>query len=204
MPLPKILRKFGHKSVRSKDQPSSSNSNGDEERCSPSSDKEPPLPIKQTTISPLIDSDMSQPNGKVRGTPEPPSLAMGIPTPMPTPSITEVTSSFSPELVDAWNVSHKEAPKSGKVDGFLSKIGKDDLVVHIDMSWDIYHISIEDGVSATSGAQAMMDPMNASAETTGVTEAIEKGVNGFLETMPIFMKALDEVSKVHPFISGMT
>lgn len=47
-----------------------------------------------------------------------------------------------------------------------------------------------------------MVPIQALAESTGVMEAIEKGVNGFLEAMPTLMKALDEVAKIHPFISG--
>ena len=39
-------------------------------------------------------------------------------------------------------------------------------------------------------------------DTTQIADTIEKGVNTFMEAVPSLMKALDEVAKVHPFISG--
>jgi hypothetical protein len=39
--------------------------------------------------------------------------------------------------------------------------------------------------------------------TPQIADAIEKGVNTFMEAVPALMKVLDEVAKVHPFISGM-
>jgi hypothetical protein len=48
----------------------------------------------------------------------------------------------------------------------------------------------------------LLVPVQALVNTSGLAEAIEKGVNGFMEAVPTLMKALDEVSKVHPFISG--
>jgi len=35
-----------------------------------------------------------------------------------------------------------------------------------------------------------------------VVDTIQNGVNTFMEAVPSLMKALDEVAKVHPFISG--
>jgi len=35
-----------------------------------------------------------------------------------------------------------------------------------------------------------------------MVNVIEEGVNTFMETVPSLIKALDEVAKVHPFISG--
>jgi len=45
-------------------------------------------------------------------------------------------------------------------------------------------------------------PMKALLDTPHMADAIEKGVNTFMETVPSLMKALDEVAKIHPFISG--
>ena len=45
-------------------------------------------------------------------------------------------------------------------------------------------------------------PAKALLDTPHVADAIEKGVNTFMEAVPSLMKALDEVAKVHPFISG--
>lgn len=44
--------------------------------------------------------------------------------------------------------------------------------------------------------------MKSSMDTPQIAEAIQKGVNTFLETVPPLMKALDEVAKTHTFISG--
>ena len=48
----------------------------------------------------------------------------------------------------------------------------------------------------------VLAPVKVLVETTGIAEAIEKGINGFLEGMPILMKALDEVGNIHPFVKG--
>jgi hypothetical protein len=39
-------------------------------------------------------------------------------------------------------------------------------------------------------------------DTPEIAEAILKGVNTFMEAVPPLLKSLDEVAKVHPFISG--
>ena len=52
----------------------------------------------------------------------------------------------------------------------------------------------------------MVDTLAAPAQallgTPQIADAIQKGVNTFMEAVPSLMKALDEVAKVHPFISG--
>jgi len=62
-------------------------------------------------------------------------------------------------------------------------------------------------VTLSDGQQAVIDtlavPAKALANTPQIADAIEKGVNTFMEAVPALMKALDEVAKVHPFISGM-
>ena len=39
-------------------------------------------------------------------------------------------------------------------------------------------------------------------DTPQIAETIQKGVDTFMEAVPSLMKALDEVAKIHPFISG--
>jgi hypothetical protein len=40
-------------------------------------------------------------------------------------------------------------------------------------------------------------------EQSDTGRAIKEGIDKFLEGMPIFMHALDEVAALHPFIGGM-
>ena len=46
-------------------------------------------------------------------------------------------------------------------------------------------------------------PAQALANVPQIADAIEKGVNTFMEAVPTLMKVLDDVAKIHPFISGM-
>ena len=55
-----------------------------------------------------------------------------------------------------------------------------------------------------SVANTLAVPVKARADTSQVANAIEKGINAFVEAVPVLMKALDEVAKAHPFISGMS
>ena len=45
-------------------------------------------------------------------------------------------------------------------------------------------------------------PTKALLDTSQIADVIEKGVNTFMEAVPSLVKMLDEVAKVHPFISG--
>jgi len=51
---------------------------------------------------------------------------------------------------------------------------------------------------------ALTVPVGALANAPQIASAIEKGVNTFMQSVPVLIKALDEVAKVHPFISGMS
>jgi hypothetical protein len=61
-------------------------------------------------------------------------------------------------------------------------------------------------LTLSPGQQTVVDtlvvPAKALMDTPQIAEAIEKGVNTFMEAVPALMKALDEVAKIHPFISG--
>jgi len=66
--------------------------------------------------------------------------------------------------------------------------------------------SVQDSLTLTPGEQTVVDtlavPVNALMDTPHIAENIQKGVNTFMEAVPALMKALDEVAKIHPFISG--
>lgn len=61
-------------------------------------------------------------------------------------------------------------------------------------------------MTLSPGQQTVVDtlvvPVKMLMDTPQVTEAIQKGVDTFMEAVPALMKALDEVAKIHPFISG--
>jgi hypothetical protein len=61
-------------------------------------------------------------------------------------------------------------------------------------------------LTLSPGQEAVVDtltvPAKALLDTPQIADVIEKGVNTFMEAVPSLMKALDEVAKVHPFISG--
>ena len=45
-------------------------------------------------------------------------------------------------------------------------------------------------------------PTKALMDMPQIAETIQKGVDTFMEAVPILMKVLDEVARIHPFISG--
>ena len=49
----------------------------------------------------------------------------------------------------------------------------------------------------------LVAPAKALMDTPQIAETIQTGVNTFMEVVPSLMKALDEVAKIHPFISGV-
>jgi hypothetical protein len=61
-------------------------------------------------------------------------------------------------------------------------------------------------LTLSSGQQKVVDTLTAPAkalmDASHISESIHKGVNTFMEAVPPLMKALDEVAKIHPFISG--
>ena len=79
--------------------------------------------------------------------------------------------------------------------------------VYLPFSADFYRKGdVQNSLTLSPGQQTVVDtlvvPMKALMDTPQIAETIEKGVNTFMEAVPVLMKALDEVAKVHPFISG--
>ncbi|KAJ7507339.1 hypothetical protein B0H11DRAFT_2319240 [Mycena galericulata] len=90
---------------------------------------------------------------------------------------------FTKNLAGAWTIA-TTAPKATKADQAL--------------------LAIENGVARAEAkegsANAMMKGITQGLEAVGGMEAIEQGLNSFMEGMPVLMNALDEVAKLHPFI----
>lgn len=65
----------------------------------------------------------------------------------------------------------------------------------------------ESQLSAVPGNLSMYKPMITAAtgtiESTDLAKTVQSGIARFFEGMPLFMKALDEVAKVHPFVRGI-
>lgn len=65
---------------------------------------------------------------------------------------------------------------------------------------------IQGTASLSPGQQTVLNtlatPVKALMNTPQIAETIRKGVDTFMEVAPPLMKALDEVAKIHPFISG--
>ncbi|KAJ6588466.1 hypothetical protein B0H19DRAFT_1099542 [Mycena capillaripes] len=90
---------------------------------------------------------------------------------------------FSKDLREAWTSATTD-PKVSKADKVL--------------------LRLENGVAGamekqTKGA-VLIEGIKTGLEAVGGMEAIEKGINSFMEGMPVLMNALDEVAKLHPFI----
>ena len=61
-------------------------------------------------------------------------------------------------------------------------------------------LTLSPGEQAVVGTLAV--PVNAIMDAPQIAETIQTGVNTFMEAIPALMKALDEVAKIHPFVSG--
>ena len=61
-------------------------------------------------------------------------------------------------------------------------------------------------MTLSDGQQAVINtlatPVQALISAPRIVAEIERGVNTFMEAVPVLIKALDEVGKIHPFIQG--
>ncbi|KAJ7628556.1 hypothetical protein FB45DRAFT_40380 [Roridomyces roridus] len=90
---------------------------------------------------------------------------------------------FSKDLHAAW-VTANTAPKQTKVDKML-----------LTMETNIGH-----GMAVEVKQDTIVATIKTGLQTVGALDAIESGINSFMEGMPGLMKGLDEVAKLHPFI----
>jgi hypothetical protein len=65
---------------------------------------------------------------------------------------------------------------------------------------------VQDSLTLSPGQEAVVDtlavPAKALLDTPQIADAIEQGANMFMEAVPALVGVLDEVAKIHPFISG--
>lgn len=65
--------------------------------------------------------------------------------------------------------------------------------------------NLQDVLTRSPGQQTVVNvlatPAKALMETRQIADAIHKGVDTFMEAAPPLIRALDEVAKIHPFIS---
>lgn len=99
-----------------------------------------------------------------------------------------------------------EQPQARGVEKFLNSLGALIVSVLERLYADFDKEKVENEVMPSDEAQAMVKtlaaPVNELMSVPRIADEIEKSVNAFAETVPILMKALDEVAKVHPFIAG--
>ena len=50
--------------------------------------------------------------------------------------------------------------------------------------------------------QQTVQPVVTAVKSAGAIEVIQKGLISFGEDLPWLMKSLDEVAKIHPFVTG--
>jgi hypothetical protein len=53
-------------------------------------------------------------------------------------------------------------------------------------------------------ANVVVESITKGLEVVGGMELIEQGLNTFMEGMPVLMNALDEVAKLHPYVSKVS
>jgi hypothetical protein len=111
---------------------------------------------------------------------------------------------FSRNLQGAW-ASATTAPKVSKADKALLQLGAFG-------QWLLSTFKLKDptenGVAGAMANEAkgavIMTGIKAGLDAVGGVEAIEKGINSFMEGMPVLMNALDEVAKLHPCVSTLS
>ncbi|KAJ7031624.1 hypothetical protein C8F04DRAFT_1110026 [Mycena alexandri] len=182
--MPKLLKRLSNKALRKRTQSTSSSSTDVQVEV-------PPLPPKTATDASFVIPN-ALPNGSTLSPSGPvPNGALYPPPQLPRPLIAASGNGnaipqddfFSKDMEAAW-ASATTDPKASKVDKALQ--------------------IMENGVAGAMVDEAkgnsIVTTIKTGLETVGGLEAIEHGINAFMEGMPVLMNALDEVAKLHPFI----
>ena len=128
--------------------------------------------------------------------------------PPETPAIADPSvPQYSDAMKEAWSAANTELPRARGAEKFLNNVGTSIVPGPYHPNTDIDKEKVQTAVTLTDGQQAVVDtlvvPVKALLDTPQIADTIEKGVNAFMEAVPVLMSALDEVAKIHPFISGM-
>ncbi|KAJ7757035.1 hypothetical protein B0H16DRAFT_1721499 [Mycena metata] len=204
MPMPKLLKRLSNKSLRKRTQSASSSSTDVQAEV-------PPVPPRSTTdpsftyVAPNAIPNGSTLSVRTNGnsyldkpsppTPKSPSepVPNGVfppPPQLPMPTVAAngngnaiPQDDFSKDMQAAW-ASATTAPKTSKVDKTLQ----------------IMENGIAGAMADEAKSNTIMTNIKTGLQAVGGLEAIENGINSFMEGMPVLMNALDEVAKLHPFI----
>jgi hypothetical protein len=216
--MPRLLKRLSEKSLRKRSQ-SMELIPDDQRHLRTTSEPVPPLPPSQTTqidgsfrvlTPPSILKTLNRSSsplsldggGEASHRPSPNGRALTLPLSLP--SANGAHNDLSEDLAAAWGMANND-PKMSQTDKVLQKIGS-----YLPCGSNgilLRYIVTEGEALAAQGHQ-----VNATAAITGITtvldatggmQAIEQGVNHFLEGSAVLMNALDEVSKLHPFIGGV-
>ncbi|KAJ7084934.1 hypothetical protein C8R44DRAFT_894044 [Mycena epipterygia] len=188
MPMPALLKKLSRKSLRKRTQSTTSPKSLDiiYEPPPPVSVSGGGMPTPQISSSPsfrISDNYFERPTSTTLTTPKTPGYS---PPPSGHPPIgnTVPQDDFSKDLQAAWTSATTD-PKTGKTDRVLQTLEN----------------GVADAMTKETRGAVIVAGIETGLNAVGGMEAIEKGLNSFMEGMPVLMNALDEVAKVHPFIA---
>ncbi|KAF7361998.1 hypothetical protein MVEN_00545000 [Mycena venus] len=133
--------------------------------------------------TPLAEDQASFPHHLNSHTPMSSKALVPAPPPPQTSGHAPPEDEFSKNLAGAWDIANT-APKVSKVDKVLEVIETNVIVAQ----------------AKKGSADVVIQGITTGLEAVGGMEAIEQGLNTFMEGMPVLMNALDEVAKLHPFI----
>ncbi|KAF7292835.1 VPS13 domain-containing protein [Mycena indigotica] len=188
MPLPHLFKRLSEKSLKKRNRTQSSSS---------SSADAPPMPrtaASEKSFGEVISGGSTRSltlNGhsvEQQLPPLPPLPLNGymLPSGPPPPPAIELDipqDELSISLQAAWKSANTD-PKQSKADKLLQKA--------------------ENGITGAMAAQAkgvvVVTAVKAGLNAVGGLEGIEKGINALMEGMPVLMSALDELTKLHPFV----
>lgn len=131
---------------------------------------------------------------------------------VPRPIVDPSEPAYSDVLKEAWAAAHKELPEVHGADKVLNKIGGSILIssprcLPFDPDFG-RKADVQEVLELSSEQQTVVDTLATPAKelmnTSHITDTIHKGVDTFMEAVPLLVKALDEVAKAHPFINGTT
>ena len=127
-------------------------------------------------------------------------------------TLNDAIPAYADSLKEAWAGAFQKPPETQRAERSLNVIGMSrffilPVVVVVYLSSDADSARKEKAQDTLAPLQGQLVnrftvTMEAVMDTPQIAETIQNGVNTFMEAVPSLMKALDEVAKIHPFISG--
>ncbi|KAJ7481633.1 hypothetical protein FB451DRAFT_1236685 [Mycena latifolia] len=200
MPMPRLLKRLSRKSLRKRAQ-------------STASAPEVPLPVPKSAASEVSFGYVLPPTSTMPRNGSSPYLPPTDPYDKPTPPTPNGDNS---QLAPNGTPYPPPPPPPPPVAGNGHNVPEDEFSKNLRGAWasattdpkasktDKVLLNLENGVAGAMEKQAkgvvIMTAVKTGLDAVGGLEAIEQGLNSFMEGMPVLMNALDEVAKLHPFI----